>query len=142
MNITQLSWKKIDLLSPTNQEWYRDIQIKKRMLKNVCRFMDIIKDDLACYFSYNSTVQHVLFQIWLPKIYTLCRSSRSLLQWPYHWLLYSFKVTVVSLTLHNHYSPIVVCVLHQVFYLCYQEVNRKWNRRICLISCKEEKLCT
>lgn len=34
-----------------------------------------------------------------------------------------FKVTVVSLTLHNHYSPIVVCVLHQVFYLCYQEVR-------------------
>lgn len=28
MNITQLSWKKIYLLSPTNQEWYRDIQIK------------------------------------------------------------------------------------------------------------------
>lgn len=30
MNIIQLPWKKIDLFSPTNQEWCRDIQIKTK----------------------------------------------------------------------------------------------------------------
>lgn len=36
MNIIHLPWTKMNLLSPTNQEWYRDIQIKtkqNRMLK-------------------------------------------------------------------------------------------------------------
>lgn len=47
MNIIQLPWKKIDLFSPTNQEWCRDIQIKTKQnvkKKNVCRFLDIINE--------------------------------------------------------------------------------------------------
>lgn len=30
MNTIRSRWKKIDLRSPTNQEWYKDIQIKTK----------------------------------------------------------------------------------------------------------------
>lgn len=42
-----IALEKIDLLGPTNQEWCRDIQIKtkqNRMLRNICRFMDVINE--------------------------------------------------------------------------------------------------
>lgn len=46
-------------------------------------------------FSYISTVQHVLLQLWLPKNTHFAEDVGPHLK-PFHWLLYSFKVNVVS----------------------------------------------
>lgn len=86
-------------------------------------------EDLACDFSYYLYCPACMFQIWLPKIYILCRSSRPSPQTLPFGCCIPSRSSIVSLTLHNHYSSIEVCVLHQVSYFCYHGDSRKLNQK-------------
>lgn len=138
----KLSWKIIDLFSLQIKKGLKTSKPKQnRMLKNVCRFMDIINEKTqhvtspiallsSMYCSKYDALKYIHIAEALGPYFNdlaigCCILSRSM-QFP---------------SLHTIVISIVVCVLHQVFYLCFQEVSKKGNGGICLMICKEQKLC-